>query len=82
MAASRFPGWKRPAGEAFMPAAVNIGNDTDTVAAICGSIVGAYTGAGVFDPHFQRELEAVNGYRFHQLADNIFQMVRAAAHNP
>lgn len=63
-------------------AAVNIGNDTDTVAAICGSIVGAYTGAGVFDPHFQRELEAVNGYRFHQLADDIFQMVCAAAHNP
>lgn len=56
-------------------AAVNIGNDTDTVAAICGSIAGAYAGAGAFDPHFQRELEAVNGYCFDQMAEDIVRMI-------
>ena len=56
-------------------AAVNIGNDTDTVAAICGAIAGAYTGTATFDPHFQRDLEAVNGYQFDQMAGEIFRMV-------
>lgn len=60
---------------AAIVAAVNIGHDTDTIASICGSIAGAYTGAGVFDPHFQRKLEEVNGYHFDQVAENIVQMV-------
>ena len=64
---------------AAITAAVNVGNDTDTVASICGSIAGAYTGAGVFDPHFQRELEAVNGYHFDRLAEDIVRVILQAA---
>lgn len=52
-------------------AGVNIGNDTDTIASICGGMVGAYRGAGSFDPRLQVQLEAVNGYDFDRTAEQI-----------
>lgn len=56
-------------------AAVNIGNDTDTIAAIVGAIAGAYTGSQGFPLHYQHQLEEVNGYAFRPMADAVFETI-------
>lgn len=55
-------------------AGVNIGHDTDTVASICGAMIGAYRGSDAFDPSFQAKLEEVNGYDFDYTTEQIYAM--------
>ncbi len=52
-------------------AAVNIGNDTDTVATITGSIAGTLYGTSSFDPHFQKTIEEANGFDLNALAEQL-----------
>lgn len=59
-------------------AGVNIGNDTDTVASICGGMVGAYRGAEGFDPALQAQLEEANGYDFDDTARKICRLTAGA----
>jgi len=49
-------------------AAVNIGNDTDTIATIVGGIIGALYGDQIFPDTFLSILNEVNGYNLESLA--------------
>ena len=59
-------------------AAVNIGNDTDTVATITGSIAGTLYGASSFDPHYQKVIEEANGFDLNTLAEELEEVSRWA----
>lgn len=54
-------------------AAVNIGDDTDTVATMVGGILGTLNGADAFPEHYFKVIEQANGFRLDALAE---QMVR------
>lgn len=50
---------------------VNVGNDTDTVATIVGSIVGPFKGWKVYDPKFLKTLNEVNNFDLEKLAKDL-----------
>lgn len=52
-------------------AAVNIGNDTDTIATMVGGILGAYHGSDAFSPDHLKLLNRVNNYDLQTLAQGI-----------
>lgn len=52
-------------------AAVNIGNDTDTMATIAGAVLGAYCGSPAFDGEIIRTMNLVNDYDLEALAEQI-----------
>lgn len=56
-----------------MEAAVNIGNDTDTIATIVGGVLGAFWGKDAFSKGVVKQIEAANGYDFGTLAEKIEQ---------
>lgn len=56
-------------------AAVNIGNDTDTIASIVGAIAGTLGGAQAFDSKLTNLLESENGYDFDSLSNQIEQLL-------
>lgn len=58
--------------------AVNIGNDTDTVAAMAGYIVGALNGAPAYDSYYYDTIEAANHFDLRSLAH---EMAACAARN-
>ena len=58
--------------------AVNCGNDTDTVAAMAGYIVGALNGAPAYDSYYYDTLEAANHFDLRSLAH---EMAACAARN-
>ena len=47
---------------------VNIGNDTDTVATIVGSMVGTLKGAGAYPERYLETIDRVNGYDLRAIA--------------
>lgn len=53
-------------------AAVNIGNDTDTIATIVGAVLGAYKGANAFSKEIIDTINAANEYDLMKLAYIIF----------
>ena len=55
-------------------AAVNIGNDTDTVATMVGSIVGALHGIEVLPSHYLSVLNEANKFKLEDLAARILQL--------
>ncbi len=55
-------------------AAVNIGNDTDTIATIAGSIIGTLCGPDAFDPHFRTLIEEANGFDLRKLAEELSEV--------
>lgn len=57
-------------------AAVNIGDDTDTVATMVGGILGALHGADAFPEHYFKVIEEANGFGLDALAE---KMVRLSA---
>ena len=52
-------------------AAVNIGNDTDTVATMVGYILGTLNGYSVFDPKYKEMIEEVNAFDLEGLAFDL-----------
>ncbi|MBR0373280.1 MAG: ADP-ribosylglycohydrolase family protein [Mogibacterium sp.] len=56
-------------------AGVNIGWDTDTVATMCGGILGALNGIGSMPPEWLPFLQERNAIDLEQLADSIFQAI-------
>ena len=54
---------------------VNIGYDTDTVAAIAGSIIGAYSGMNDELKHYTEVINAANGIQIDELAAQIAGLV-------
>ncbi len=52
-------------------AAVNIGNDTDTVATMVGGMLGALYGPDIFPVEWKQLLEAANNYDFDALVEGI-----------
>lgn len=52
-------------------AAVNIGSDTDTIAAMTGAVLGAMNGPGAIPEHYLELLEMVNGFDISKMADDI-----------
>ena len=50
---------------------VNIGNDTDTIATITGSIIGTYRGSDVFPVSYRELIEQANGYDLRKLAEDL-----------
>lgn len=52
-------------------AAVNIGSDTDTIAAMTGAVLGAMNGPGAIPEHYLELLETVNGFDISKMADDI-----------
>ena len=52
-------------------AAVNIGNDTDTIATITGSIIGTLKGDEVFPAHFKKVIEEANGFDLEKIAEGL-----------
>ena len=55
-------------------AAVNIGNDTDTVATMVGSIVGALHGIEALPSHYLSVLNEANKFKLEDLAARILQL--------
>jgi ADP-ribosylglycohydrolase len=51
--------------------AVNIGNDTDTIATMVGGILGALYGIDIFPSHYLDVLNRTNNYRLDQMAKDI-----------
>ncbi|MBX7213315.1 MAG: ADP-ribosylglycohydrolase family protein [Thermoflexales bacterium] len=62
---------------AALQAGINLGGDTDTVAAIVGAISGAWQGIAAFDPASLARVEAVNGLDFRALAAATLTGARA-----
>lgn len=56
--------------EAFYQA-VNIGNDTDTIATIVGGIIGTYHGTEIFPKSFLKIIDEANNYSLEKLALRI-----------
>lgn len=54
-------------------AAVNIGNDTDSIATIVGAIVGALYGVEIFDQNVIELINEVNDYDLNLLAEQIIE---------
>lgn len=54
-------------------AGVNIGGDTDTIAAIAGSICGALRGIDAIDAEMLKQVEQVNGIDLSQVAHDILR---------
>lgn len=52
-------------------AAVNIGNDTDTIATMVGGILGAYYGNDVFQPNYLEQMNKVNNFDLETVAKAI-----------
>ncbi|HHY62291.1 MAG TPA: hypothetical protein GYA11_04830 [Firmicutes bacterium] len=51
-----------------VPAAANMGGDTDTLASMAGALSGAYRGIGAFPEEWVRTVEEVNNLKFEELA--------------
>ena len=51
--------------------AVNIGNDTDTIATMVGGILGAYYGTNVFPSTYLNQLNRINKFDLEALAQKI-----------
>ena len=60
--------------EAAIVAAVNIGNDTDTVATMVGSIVGALHGIEALPHNYLPVLNKANECELEELADRVLQL--------
>ena len=54
-------------------AAANIGGDTDTIAAMLGSLVGAFHGVGAFPEGMWREIEVINKIDLEDYANQVMQ---------
>ena len=52
-------------------AAVNIGNDTDTIATITGAVLGAMKGIGAFPKEIINKLDEANDYHLCELAETL-----------
>jgi ADP-ribosylglycohydrolase len=61
---------------AAIHAAVNAGNDTDTVATMVGAIVGALHGAAALPAHYLQVLTAENGWDLVALAEDLWRTGR------
>lgn len=61
------------AAEAFA-AAVDIGGDTDSTAAMVGALLGAYNGIEVFEKEWIEELNRVNSLSLKELARSLFAL--------
>lgn len=57
-------------------AAVNIGSDTDTIAAMTGAIMGALHGPDVFPDEYLTLIENVNGYDFRYMAEAVDKAIQ------
>ncbi len=57
-----------------LEAAVGLGGDTDTIAALTGSFIGAYHGSDIFDIENLDYLFKVNDLNLKELADNLIQL--------
>lgn len=56
-------------------AAVNIGDDTDTVATMVGGILGTLNGADAFPEHYFKVLEQANGFHLNDLAEEMVRFI-------
>lgn len=56
--------------------AVNVGNDTDTVAAMSGYLVGALHGAQAYDNSYYNAIEEANHFNLRELAADMAKIVR------
>ena len=56
-------------------AAVNIGDDTDTVATMVGGILGALHGADAFPEHYFKVIEEANGFGLDALAEKMVRFI-------
>ena len=56
-------------------AAVNIGDDTDTVATMVGGILGALHGADAFPEHYFKVIEEANGFGLDVLAEKMVRFI-------
>ena len=63
-------------GKKAILAGVNIGNDTDTVATITGSIAGTLYGPHLFEERYQRKIEEANGFDLRKLAEELERVSR------
>ena len=59
----------------LLVAAANIGGDTDTIAALLGSLLGAFHGVSVFPESMWREIEAVNKIDLEGYVLQIMQVI-------
>lgn len=57
--------------------AVNIGSDTDTIASMCGAVMGALHGAAAFPPEYLALIEQVNAYDIREMAREVDQVLQA-----
>lgn len=55
-------------------AAVNIGGDTDTLAAIIGGITGAMYGPGIFPPEIVSHVEKINNLDLGKIATGLAEI--------
>jgi len=55
--------------------ATNLGGDCDTIAAITGSICGAYSGADKIPNDWINKLEKVNNYNFDKYANELYKTI-------
>jgi ADP-ribosylglycohydrolase len=55
-------------------AAVNNGEDSDTIASIVGALTGAFNGIGSVRQEWVKKVEAVNGLNLEEIADQIVQL--------
>lgn len=61
------------AAKAFA-AAVDLGGDTDSTAAITGALIGAYNGIGIFNKNWVEELNQVNSLSLKELGRSLFEL--------
>lgn len=63
-------------------AAANIGGDTDTIAAMLGSLLGAFHGVHVFPENMWREIEVVNHIDLEQYTTRIMEDINMRRAHP
>jgi ADP-ribosylglycohydrolase len=55
-------------------AAVDLGGDTDSTAAITGALIGAHNGMGIFNKSWIKELNQVNSLSLKELGRSLFEL--------